>query len=261
MTPPHVPPPPVNPIYPDLKGKHVVITGGAGGIGLAVSRAFAQQGSNLTIIDRDSSSLEKVKAELANVHTVEVDVCDEKAFCEALTQIKETQGPAHVLIGNAGADPRYDGLNMTEDQWNGLFQLNVTHYFLLCREMIPSMVENGGGSVILTSSHLAWVAKPHCIAYNATKAANIGLVRGLAEAFGKDSIRCNSVAPGWTMTERQIASVAGEGDFEDCRLNSQSLPVSLTPELLAQNYTFLGSDASICLQRQTLICDMGQAKI
>lgn len=247
-------------VYPDLKGKHVLITGGAGGIGLAVSRAFAAQGSRLTIIDRDVGALARVKAEL-QAHTVAVDVCDEKAFCEALTKIKASQGPVNVLVGNAGADPRYDGLDMTQAQWNNLFQLNVTHYFLLCREVVPSMVANGGGSVILTSSHLAWVAKPHCIAYNATKAADIGLVRGIAEAYGQQNIRCNSVGPGWTMTKRQLASVAGPGDFEDCRLNSQSLPVSLTPELLAQNYTFLGSDASICLQRQTLICDMGQTKI
>ena len=63
------------------------------------------------------------------------------------------------------------------------------------------------------------------------------------------------------MTERQKSSVADSGDFDDCRLNSQALPVSLTPELLANNYLYLASSASVCLQRQIMICDMGQAKI
>ena len=250
-----------HPTYSDLKGKHVLITGGAAGIGLGVVRAFVAQGSFLTVIDKDPVALRRLEAEIPMVHVVEVDVCDEPAFVNALAKIKSQRPGVDVLIGNAGADPRYEGLDMTVDQWNRLFQLNVTHYFVLCREIVPQMIARGGGAIILTSSHLAWVAKPKCIAYNATKAANIALVRSIAEAYGKDMIRCNSVAPGWTMTERQMASVANAGDFEDCRVNSQSYPVSLTPELLANNYLYLASDASICLQRQTLVCDMGQAKL
>lgn len=251
------------PTYPDLEGKHVLITGGAAGIGLRVCRAFASQGSLLTIIDRDQATLDAVVAELGDkvAHGVKVDVTDEPAFVAALAAIKKDRPPVQVLIGNAGADPRYEGLDMTTDQWNGLFNLNVTHYFVLCRELVPVMVESGGGTIVLTSSHLAWLAKPKCIAYNATKAADIGLVRGLAEAFGSDMIRVNSVAPGWTMTERQMTSVASADDFEHNRLHNQALPVQLTPERLAQNYLFLASEASICLQRQTIVCDMGQTKL
>jgi len=276
------------PTYPDLEGKHVLITGGAAGIGLRVCRAFASQGSLLTIIDRDQATLDAVVAELGDkvAHGVKVDVTDEPAFVAALAAIKKDRPPVQVLIGNAGADPRYEGLDMTTDQWNGLFNLNVTHYFVLCRELVPVMVESGGGTIVLTSSHLAWLAKPKCIAYNATKAADIGLVRGLAEAYGSDMIRVpmtarsldlhngllrtderaslwqvNSVAPGWTMTERQMTSVASADDFEHNRLHNQALPVQLTPERLAQNYLFLASEASICLQRQTIVCDMGQTKL
>uniref|UniRef100_A0A7S0HQC8 Stress-response A/B barrel domain-containing protein n=1 Tax=Phaeocystis antarctica TaxID=33657 RepID=A0A7S0HQC8_9EUKA len=249
------------PIYRDLAAKHVLITGGAQGIGLAVSRAFFMQGAAVTVLDRDEGALARLRLEMASAHTYCVDVTDENAFCETLRAVRETRPTCDVLIGNAGADPRYEGLNMSLAEWEGLFRLNVSHYFLLCREMVPHMVEAGGGSIILTSSHLAWVAKPKCIAYNCTKAANIGLVRSLAEAFGDGLIRANSVAPGWTLTDRQKASVGTPADFEDCRLNSQALPLSLTPELLAQNYLYLGSSASACLQRQTLVCDMGQAKL
>ena len=228
---------------------------------LQVSRAFFMQGAAVTVFDRDEGALARLRLEMASAHTYCVDVTDESAFCEALRTVRETRPACDVLIGNAGADPRYEGLNMSLSEWEGLFRLNVSHYFLLCREMVPHMVEAGGGSIILTSSHLAWVAKPKCIAYNCTKAANIGLVRSLAEAFGDGLIRANSVAPGWTLTDRQKASVGSPADFEDCRLNSQALPLSLTPELLAQNYLYLGSSASACLQRQTLVCDMGQAKL
>eukprot|EP00964_Phaeocystis_antarctica_P160166 scaffold131577_cov75-Phaeocystis_antarctica.AAC.1 len=192
------------------------------------------QGAAVTVLDRDEGALARLRLEMASAHTYCVDVTDENAFCEALRAVRETRPTCDVLIGNAGADPRYEGLNMSLAEWEGLFRLNVSHYFLLCREMVPHMVEAGGGSIILTSSHLAWVAKPKCIAYNCTKAANIGLVRSLAEAFGDGLIRANSVAPGWTLTDRQKASVGTPADFEDCRLNSQALPLSLTPELSSE---------------------------
>lgn len=247
------------PTYPDLEGKHVVITGGAAGIGLAVARAFATQGSTLTIIDRDRAGLARLEEELGS-HSVCVDLTDAAAFTEAMQGVRSTRPPPDVLIANAGYDPRYEGLEMTAAQWDGLFQLNVTHYFILCRELVPAMVANGGGSIVLTSSHCAWLAKPDLIAYNATKAANLGLMRGLAEAYGKDNIRANSVAPGWIMTERQLSQWVTPEAQHDTVHNAQALPVVLTPEALANTYLFLGSDASMVLTRQTLISDAGQTK-
>jgi NADP-dependent 3-hydroxy acid dehydrogenase YdfG len=103
----------------------VLITGGAAGIGLGIVRAFVAQGSRLTVIDKDPAALERLQSEIPSVHTVAVDVCDELAFVAALDKLKREGAAVDVLIGNAGADPRYEGLDMSVDQWNSLFQVRI----------------------------------------------------------------------------------------------------------------------------------------
>src|SRR5215470_11971693 len=192
--------------YLDLKEKHVLVTGGADGIGAALCRAFAEQGSQVTFLDKDEEKaaavVETCKKYGGQVNFYKIDLTDSDELVDTLSSIKRRLPPVDVLIPNAGYDPRYDGLNMSRRQWDDLFALNLTHYFIACRELIPSMIDNGGGSIVMTASHTAWLAKPDLIAYNATKAGVIGLVRSLAEAYGKNGIRVNAVAPGWIMTRR-----------------------------------------------------------
>jgi NAD(P)-dependent dehydrogenase (short-subunit alcohol dehydrogenase family) len=203
----------MHPIYPDLKNKHVLITGGCNGIGEALTRAFAQQGSHVTILDKDHQKglivAQECEQLLGDVDVYSVDLTDTLALTEVLSKIRKEKKVVDVLINNAGYDPRYPLLEMSEKQWNDLFQLNVVHYFVTCRELLPDMIEANQGSIIMTSSHVVWVAKPEMIAYNATKAAIIGMVRSLAEAVGKHHIRVNAIAPGWTMTERRAIGNTG----------------------------------------------------
>jgi NAD(P)-dependent dehydrogenase (short-subunit alcohol dehydrogenase family) len=115
-------------------------------------------------------------------------------------------------------------------------------------------------SIIMTASHTAWLAKPDLIAYNTTKAAIIGLTRSLAEALGPDCIRVNAVAPGWTMTERQLAQwVTPEAKAQTIGIE-QAMPLEITPEELVGTYLFLASRSSRPLTRQILVADAGQAK-
>jgi NAD(P)-dependent dehydrogenase (short-subunit alcohol dehydrogenase family) len=174
--------------------------------------------------------------------------------------VKRDGPPVDVLIANAGYDPRFDGLEMTEQQWNDLFQLNVTHYFVTCRELIPAMIEHGGGAVILTASHTVWLAKPELIAYNTTKAAIVGLMRSLAEAFGRRGIRVNAVAPGWTMTERQLRQWVTDEARQRTIHELQALPLEITPEELVGTYLFLASNSSRPITRQVIVADAGQSK-
>jgi NAD(P)-dependent dehydrogenase (short-subunit alcohol dehydrogenase family) len=133
---------------------------------------------------------------------------------------------------------------MTEQQWCDLFQLNVTHYFLTCRELVPAMIANGGGSIIMTASHTVWLTKPDLIAYNSTKAAVVGFVRSLAEALGQHHIRVNAVAPGWTMTERQLRQWVTDEAKHRTVHELQLLPLEITPEDLTAIYLFLASNSS-----------------
>jgi len=251
-------------IYSDLKEKHVLITGGSNGIGAALCRGFARQGAVVTILDCDvDMGRELIKeCSLTNdrMTLIEVDVTKSDELCTVLERVKQNLPPVDVLIPNAGYDPRYSSLDMSETQWNELFQLNMTHYFIICREVLPSMIEAGGGNIIMTASHTAWLGKPDLIAYNATKAAIIGFTRSLAEAEGKHNIRVNAVAPGWTMTERQIRQWATEQAKKETIEREQALPIELTAELLLGTYLFLASDSSRPITRQVLVADAGQAK-
>jgi NAD(P)-dependent dehydrogenase (short-subunit alcohol dehydrogenase family) len=254
----------MNPIYPDLKNKHILITGGSNGIGEALTHSFAAQAKEVTILDRDYDKGLVVAKECekynCKVNVYSVDLVNTDALTSTLAQIKKDKPVVNVLINNAGYDPRYSLLDMSERAWNDLFQLNVTHYFVTCRELLPDMINAGGGSIIMTSSHQVWVADQDLIAYNATKAAIVGMVRSLAEAVGKHYIRVNAVAPGWIMTERQLNQwVTPEAKHKSVH-ELQCIPIELTTDELVGTYLFLASDTSRAITRQTIVVDAGHAQ-
>lgn len=251
-------------IFTDLYKKHVLITGGASGIGAALCRAFAKQKCRVTFLDKDLERSRSVISECLkwtpDVKFYGVDLKDTEALLEKISCIKKELPTVDILIPNAGYDPRYFGLNMSKQEWNDLFELNVTHYFIICREFIPKMIEAGGGVIIMTTSHTVWVAKPDLIAYNATKSSIIGMVRSIAEAYGKNNIRINAVAPGWIMTERQTTEWVTPQEKENTIHNCQAMPILLTPEGICDIFLFLASNSSRYLTRQVLVADAGQSK-
>ena len=250
-------------IFEDLKDKHVLITGGTGGIGGGLTPAFADQGCRVSILGRDAAKGQAL-AEACNekggrVHYYQVDATHTVRLVEVLKQIVSDLGTVNVLINNAGYDPRYDMLQMTEAQWDDLFKLNVGHYFITSRELIPGMIDAGGGSIIMTTSCMHWIAFPELTAYTATKSAIIGMVRSLARSVGKHHIRVNAIAPGWVMTERQLREMVTPEIKEKLFKELQILPIYLKPEDLAPSYLFLASDAAKPITRQTLVVDAGWA--
>lgn len=254
----------MNPRFPDLEGRHVLITGGSNGIGAAVAIAFARQRCRLTLLDKDVEAgrrvVEAARDLGADACLHEVDLVDSRALTDVLARVGREQPTVDVLIANAGHDPRFAGLDMSEQQWHDLFQLNVTHYFVTCREVLPAMISKGSGSVIMTASHTAWLAKPELIAYNSTKAAVIGFMRSLAEDVGRHRIRVNAVAPGWTMTDRQLRQWVTEESRHRTVHEHQVLPIEITPDELTGTYLFLASDCSRPITRQVLVADAGQSK-
>jgi NAD(P)-dependent dehydrogenase (short-subunit alcohol dehydrogenase family) len=250
-------------IYDDLKNRHVLITGGAGGIGAGVSTAFARQGSRVTILDRDADAgnalAERLRDQGGSVDFREIDLTDFDRLSGLLKVVRDHSGPVHVLINNAGWDPRYSLVEMTVEQWDALFKLNVGHYFVTCRELIPSMIQAGGGSIIMTASHQFWIGFGNLTCYNTTKGAIVGMVRSLAREVGRHLIRVNAIAPGWVMTERQLRDMVTPEIKKKLFEEQQILPLYLTPDNLAGSYLFLASDQSRPITRQTLVVDAGFA--
>ncbi len=249
------------PTYPDLRDKHVLITGGAGGIGEAITSAFFMQGCRISLLDRDAEQGKAMAADMNQggriVDFYAVDVTDESQLTATLQKAERTLGPVDVLINNAGFDPRYDMMQMTTREWDDLFRLNVTHYFWTCRQLIPAMKERRRGSIIMTGSANSWSADLHLACYTATKSAIIGMVKALAREVGPFNIRVNAVAPGWVMTQRQLRDMVSEEDKRRLVEEWQLLPRLLEPEHIAPMYLFLASDASSMITRQTILVDAG----
>jgi NAD(P)-dependent dehydrogenase (short-subunit alcohol dehydrogenase family) len=249
--------------FHDLKNKHILITGGAGGIGAAVSAAFAAQASRVSILDHDAKAGEHVSLKLRQTNPLvdfyPIDLTDFDRLTPLLHQIEDQSGPVDCLINNAAKDPRYDITKMSYQQWDELFKLNVGHYFVTCRELIPGMKRNGGGSIIMVTSCNFWIGAGDLTCYTATKAAIVGMVRSLAREVGKDMIRVNAVAPGWVMTERQLKERISPLQKKKLVEEDQILPVLLTPDDMAGTFLFLASDQSRVITRQTLAVDAGYA--
>lgn len=251
--------------YPDLTSKHVLITGGAGGIGEGATRAFAQQGSRVSFIDIDAERGHALQKELrqSNEHVTffEADLTDESALMAAIDNARESHGPIDVLINNAGYDPRYPIDQTTTQQWDDLFALNVKHYFIATRQVVPEMKQRNAGSIIMVASCQYWVGDAEMSCYTATKAAIMGMVKSLARELGPHNIRVNAIAPGWIMTDRQLRDVVTPEYHEKLLNEWQCLPYELKPADIAPAFLFLASDAARAITRQTLLVDAGYSPV
>ena len=243
--------------YPSLRDKGVVITGGATGIGRAMSLAFAEQGSRVAALDLDVEAGELLVSELAGSHRfVDCDVTDTPALRQAIDEAARAFGNLNVLIANAADDTRHDARSVTPELWDAALSLNLGHQFFAAQAAEPHLRAAGGGAIICLGS-IAWLTNATgMIAYTTAKAGVHGLVRTLARLWGDAGIRVNALVPGWTMTEKQLSrrmDEEAEGEIEA----SQCLPERVMPDDVARAALFLASDDASMITRQALVVDGG----
>jgi NAD(P)-dependent dehydrogenase (short-subunit alcohol dehydrogenase family) len=247
-------------VYPDLAGRHVLITGGANGIGAEVAAAFRAQQARVSILDRDAAAGAAVASALGgNARFFELDLRDYAAVARAVADADAAFGTIDVLVNNAAWDPRYEMTAMSFDEWDDLFRLNVGHYFAAAKAVIPGMIRQSRGSIIMVTSNQVWTAEEQLVCYTATKAAIVGMVRSLAREVGRHGVRVNAIAPGWIMTERQVRERVTPEAKQRLLEREQILPTLLMPADVAPAFLFLASDASRAITRQTLVVDAGKA--
>lgn len=142
----------LHPVYPDLKGKTVLVSGGGSGIGEAMVRAFARQGARVAFVDIAREAGEKLEAELlAEGHEVGFRCCDitrESAYREAIESLAKALGPITVLINNAASDTRHTLEEVGSDRFDQLIAVNLKHAFFAIQAVAPMMKEAGGGSIV-----------------------------------------------------------------------------------------------------------------
>ena len=165
-------------------------------------------------------------------------------------------GPIRALINNAGNDDRHQTADETVADWDDRMAVNLRHQFFAAQAVRPQMREAGGGSIVNFGSITWMVGDSDCPAYVTAKSAIVGLTRALAREFGPESIRVNSVMPGWVMTERQIRlwlTPEGERQIDE----RQCLRSRVYPPDIARMVLFLAADDSRMCTSQNFIIDGG----
>jgi NAD(P)-dependent dehydrogenase (short-subunit alcohol dehydrogenase family) len=244
-------------IYPDLAGKTVIVTGGAGGIGEAIVRGFIAQGSRVGVLDTDADRGERLAAELGETLLFKAcDVTDIPRLKEAIGAVREAFGTIDCLINNAAHDERHETLEVTEAYWDGRIAVNLKHQFFAAQAVVPDMMAKGAGSIINLGSCSWIIGQGGMAAYTASKSAVLGLTRSLARDFGEHGVRVNAVAPGWIMTERQLALWVTP-ETEKSLFENQCLKRRLVPDDVARLVLFLSSDEASAITNQHHIVDGG----
>jgi len=243
--------------YPDLAGKTVLITGGASGIGEAIVRRFAAQGSRVGFLDINDAAGEALAAELGgDVRYVHADLTDIPALRAGVAAVRDAFGPITILVNNAAHDERHRTEDVTPEYWDNRVAVNLRHQFFTAQAVLPDMQAAGGGSIVNFGS-TSWMAgQGGMAAYTACKSAVLGLTRSLARDYGADNIRVNAIAPGWIMTQRQKDLwLTPEGEKE--LMVRQCLKRGLQPDEIARVTLFLASEEASACTNQHYVVDGG----
>lgn len=239
-----------HPVYPDLRGRRVVITGGGSGIGEGIVHAFAEQGAEVHFLDIvDAATLLEALGD--NVHFHHCDLTDASALAETFEAI----GPVDVLVNNAASDDRHRLEDVTPEYWDDRMAVNLRHQALAVRAVAPAMREAGRGAIINMGS-ISWhLGQPGMVLYETAKAAIEGLTRALAAELGGDGIRVNCVIPGNVKTPRQSRWYTPEQEAQI--VAEQKLKVRIHPHHVAAMVLFLASDAAAACTAHNYWVDAG----
>ena len=239
-------------VYPSLKGKRVVVTGGGSGIGAGLVEAFARQGTETIFVDILETESAALVARLRDAPTPpvfhRVDLTDAAAIGTFFGAI----GPIDVLVNNAGNDDRHDLQDITPAYWDERMAVNLRHMLFSAKAAAPGMKARGGGAIINFGS-ISWhLGLPGLALYETAKAGIEGLTRSLARELGRDNIRVTTIVPGGVQTPRQAKWYTPEG--EDEIVAAQCLNGRIQPADVAALALFLASDdARMCTGHEYFI--------
>jgi NAD(P)-dependent dehydrogenase (short-subunit alcohol dehydrogenase family) len=247
--------------YPSLRGRVVVVTGGASGIGEHIVEHFAHQGARVALLDIQGDAGTKLAEKLARAEQSEplflpCDLTDVAAIRASIGSILEKFKTIDVLVNNAGNDARHNLEDVTPEYWDRSMAVNLRHQFFVSQAVIPAMKRAGCGSIINLSS-ISWIIPSTGLpVYVTAKAAIVGMTRTLAHELGPNNIRVNCVLPGAILTERQRQLWFTE-EYKAEILNNQALKRMLAPEEVARLVLFLAAEDSSAITSQSYVIDGG----
>jgi len=228
-----------------LEGKRVVVTGGTSGIGAATVQRFRDEGSRVAAIaDRDVED-----------PALLCDVADADQVARAFERVDELLGGVDVLVANAGISVRKPFLEIEEDDWRRVLDVNLTGVFHCAQQAARRMVAGDGGVILMTASTNGLTGHPFYADYNAAKAGVIQLARTMALELAP-KVRVSSICPGYVLTPMQRA------EYSDEMLAEVNAGIPLgrhaTPEEIAALFAFLASDEGAYFTGATISIDGGE---
>ena len=219
--------------------KNVLITGGSRGIGKALVEAFSASGYKVAFTYAKSENEAQLLAEKTSAVALKADSRCEEEILSAVSEARSLLGSIDVLINNAGVSSFSLFTDITLDEWNETFAVNVGAAFLYSKAVLPDMISKKWGRIINISSIWGLVGSSCEVHYSASKAALIGLTRALAKELGPSNITVNAIAPGFIDTDmnKSLSDSDREAFFEDTPLGRPG-----NPREIADAAVFLASD-------------------
>jgi 3-oxoacyl-[acyl-carrier protein] reductase len=186
----------------DLSGHTAIVTGGAAGIGEAISRRLGAAGAKVVIADRDAEAAAVTSASIPESLSVEMNVTDAASVARAVESILSMTKRIDILVNNAGiAGAAAPLVEQTEEEWNRVIAVNMTGVFLCTRAALPPMRERRYGRIVNIASIAGKEGNPNMVAYSSTKAAVIGFTKSAAKEVATENICINAVAPAVVQTK------------------------------------------------------------
>ena len=252
----------------DLNGQVALVTGGAQGIGRAIVEVLTGNGARVVVVDIDREAGERTARELSQLGNpclaLEGDVSDPLQMEQVVSQVLERLGRIDILINNAGINTLRDRVPIHEyglQDWNRILQVDLTGVFVTSRSVVPAMLKNPGGRIVIISSVAGLVPLRLQSAFVAAKAGVVNLTRSMALELGPQGILVNAVAPGSTLTQATKALFYGpEGAFTEKAASLVShIPLGRPgrPEEIAYSVLFLVAPEASYINGAVLVVDGG----
>ena len=253
-----------------LKGRVVIVAGSSEGMGRSAAEAFAAEGARVAICARTEAKIQQAAQEMRAKHKAEVfamalDVSQAEAVKKFVAAVAEKFGGVDVCVANAAGPPSRNFFTATNDDWHQAFEMNFMSVVHFAREVIPWMQKKKWGRFLTLTSVSVKQPIPDLILSNAVRAGVVGLVKSMANEFGKDGITVNNVGPGYTATERlkslaatrALAAGLKPEDMYDKWSADTPLKRIATPEEVADAMVWLASERASYITGQTLLVDGG----